>query len=286
MIQSAPQHTRARTVVANADTGGSARGASAPYVSAWTRDLWTPETRHQVPTAGTPPLSREDLITVQQLFSRIHVPWRLFLAHSLFQQITIPEVAVAVSLSKRYATNPKERMEATRTFLKTIILDGPDSPTGEAAIKRVNEVHQEMGIDPLRPAFSFVLYTLSRGLTESLANNSSIDPTFEEELALFRFMRRVGEKMGALNIPSNYGEFLESSERFKRECWDSSSSEPRKVAQSLLDNAFLRIPSALRPLVRGLVLSLVEPETLKQLGIKPPSALTRTIARLAIHHLG
>jgi len=286
VIQPAREQTRAYSVAARGEDTISAGQTSTSSSSEWGRALSTPTTREALLDDALSPLSRSDLTTVQGLFSRIHLPWRLFLADSLFQQITIPEVAVAVSLSKRYATNPKERMEATLAFLKTIVLDGPDSPTGEAAINKVNEVHQEMGIDPLRPAFSFVLYTLSRGLIRSLRNNSSIEPTFEEELALFRFMRRTGEKMGASNIPSNYEEFIESSERFKTECWSSRSSVPREVAQSLLDNAFSRVPGAVRPLLRGLVLSLVEPGVLKQLGIKPPSPLTRKIARSAIHYLG
>lgn len=43
-----------------------------------------------------------------------------------------------VSNSQRYKSDPKARFESTRTFLKTIINQGPDSPAAIEAIKEVN----------------------------------------------------------------------------------------------------------------------------------------------------
>lgn len=278
VIQSATNNARIILEPQRTDPLPAHQGTAA-QPNGWSEDLRTPSEGSSPPST---PISTRDLETVGELFSRIRIPWRIFLAHSLFQQITIPEIALTVSLSKRYAVNPKERMEATRAFLKTIILDGPDSPTGEAAIQRVNDVHREMGINPLGPAFSFVLYTLSHGLIESLRHNSSVAPSMDEELALFRFMRRVGEKMGASNIPLAYEEFVACNERFQAESWRARSNAPLEVARSIMENAFSRFPISIRPLVRSLALSLVGIEVLEQLHITPPNPLTRKVARAAI----
>jgi hypothetical protein len=224
-------------------------------------------------------LAQADLDTLRALFSRIRIPWRYFLAESLFLQISIPEIAAIVSNSRKYATDPRERFEATRNFFKTIILYGPDSPEGNAIITRVNQVHRDMGINPQSPAFSFVLYTLSCGFIDSIRRNSTHRPCPEDELALYRLMRRVSEKMGSDPLPLSYSDFVEANERFKRESWATASPTSEAVARSLLGNALARVPAAMRPFVRAAILSLVSTEVLTQLKLSQPSSLVRLAMR-------
>lgn len=241
----------------------------------WSSTLTPPRLSSQA-TPRTSELAQGDLDTLKALFSRIRIPWRFFLAESLFLQISIPEIAAIVSNSHKYATDPRERFEATRNFFKTIILHGPDSPEGDATIARVNKVHREMGVNPRSPAFSFVLYTLSSGFIDSIRRNSTHRPCLDEELALYRLMRRVSEKMGSDPLPSSYSDFIDANECFKRESWAAASPVSEEVARSLLDNALARMPVVVRPFLRAAILSLVSAEVLHQLKLRQPSSLVRS----------
>jgi hypothetical protein len=238
----------------------------------------TPE-RTRAPGEGHP-VTKEDLAAVQNLTSRIRIPWRFFIANSAFLQISIPEIAAIVSSSQRYKTDPKARIEGTRTFLKTLINEGPDSAASIAAIEKVNEVHRAIGITSDTAAFTFVIYTLSFGFIDSLRRNSSVNPSAQEELAVFHLMRRVGERMGAsVNLHSDYPAFVEANQRFQRERWASDSLKPRNLATSLLESAFARVPQAARPFLTGVALSLVAPETVRQLHLKEPPQFVRAMVR-------
>lgn len=226
------------------------------------------------------PVTPEDLAAVRNLTSRIKIPWRFFIANSAFLQISIPEIASVVAGSQRYKTDPKARIESTRTFLKTLINEGPDSPASIAVIEKVNQVHRAIGITSDTPAFTFVIYTLSHGFIESLRQTSSVHPTRKEELAVFRLMKRVGERMGAtVNMHDDYDTFVAANQQFQREQWASDSQKPQEVANSLLESAFARFSPLARPFLRAVALSLVAPETVAQLHLKEPPRLVRATIR-------
>ncbi len=250
---------------------------SASAETSWAHELIPP--RQEPQHIYDRKLRDSDLEALCSLLSRIRIPWRYFLAESLFLQISIPEIAATVSNSRKYATSPWERFEATRHFFKTVLLNGPDSPEGDAIIARVNQVHRDMGIDPKSAAFGFVLYTLSHGFIDSIRRNSAYRPSPEEELALYRLMCRVGEKMGSDPFPLAYSDFIEANEHFKSNSWAIASETSAEVARSLLDNALARIPGFVRPLVRGAILSLVSAEVLNHLKLYRPPSLVRAAVR-------
>jgi uncharacterized protein (DUF2236 family) len=251
---------------------------ASPRAQCWAEGLVIPQGEQHENVTSTL-FTPADLETLQSLFSRIRLPWRYFLAESMFLQISIPEIAATVSNSRRYTTDPQERFEATRNFFKTLVLHGPDSPEGSAVIARANQVHRDIGIDPQTSAFNFVLYTLSHGFMESIHRNSRHYPSTGEKLALYQLMRRVGEKMGASLHPTSYADFIEENEQFKRDAWEASSPLSRELARSLLDNALERMPRFMRPFMLSAILSLVSPETLLQLELPSPSQLTRSVVR-------
>jgi hypothetical protein len=191
-----------------------------------------------------------------------------------------------VSNSHRYKSDPKARIESTRTFLKTIINQGPDSPAAIEAIKEVNRVHHSLGITSNSPAFTFVIYTLSHGFIDSLRSHSSVKPTRAEELAVFRLMRRVGQRMGAtVNMHQQYEDFVSANQQFQREQWALNSTKPQEVANSLFETAFAKFPSPLRPLLRASALGLVSPETVAQLKLPPSPKLLRATIKSILRTL-
>ncbi len=283
MVYSASQRTQEHNALPSALTSGHTHTSpfvaeSIPAGTSWAQALIPP--RREPQEIYDRKLAESDLEELSFLFSRIRIPWRYFLAESLFLQISIPEIASIVSNSRKHSTDPWKRFEATRHFFKTILLHGPDSPEGDAIIARVNQVHRDMGIDPKSTAFSFVLYTLSRGFIDSIRRNSTYRPSPDEELALYRLMCRLGEKMGSDPLPRTYSDFIETNEHFKRNAWAMASATSEEVARSLLDNALARIPGFVRPLVRGAILSLVSTEVLNQLKLCPPPSLARATMRL------
>jgi hypothetical protein len=223
---------------------------------------------------------------VRGLIARIKIPWRVFIANSVFLQISIPEIASLVSKSQGYKNNPRARIESTRSFLKTVINQGPDSPAAIKAIEEVNKVHQSVGVTSNSPAFTFVIYTLSHGFIDSLRKNSSVNPTPEEELAVFRLMKRVGERMGATtNMHERYDDFVRANQQFQKEQWALNSTQPPKVASSLLERAFGEPSSPIHSLLSAVALSLVSPETVTQLNLKPPPKPVRATIRSILHAL-
>ncbi len=194
-------------------------------------------------------------------------------------QITVPEIAETVSRSQQYNRDPQNRIEATRSFLKSIILKGPDSLEGNQAIETANAVHHRLSINPQSPAFAFVLYTLSTEFIRSLRENSAVNPSFDEELALFKLVRRVGEKMGTTTGMMDYQSFIAANEEYRNAIWGLNASLPRTVAHQMLHSGLKRFPGASRRLASSVLLSLVGEPVLGQLELPHPSNTTRRVVR-------
>jgi uncharacterized protein (DUF2236 family) len=226
-------------------------------------------------------VSQEDLNAVRSMVERLHIRWRYFLVQPGFMQIMVPEIAEKVRQASRYLNDTSSRFEATRVFLKTVILEGPDSERGEEILARINSVHSHIGIDPDSRAFTFVLFTLSHQFVHSIRINTNIAPTEKEEEALFKILRRVGVKMGAHTIPERYSEFVAANKDFlcQIECGERETSQ--SVAKQLLKKGVTPLPLWYRPVAKSLALSFVEPKILDHLGIKPPPSAVRSFVKSA-----
>lgn len=255
-------------------------GPSNPVITCpWHSSLALPKTKNGAEACDDTGVIEEELNFVRTMVDRINVRWRYFLVQPGLMQIMVPEIAEKLQQVSRYLDDTVSRFESTRIFLKTVILEGPDSVKGNEIVSRINAVHSHIGINPESQAFTFVLYTLSTQFIRSIRMNSAIAPSDREEEALFKVLRRVGIKMGASNIPEEYSNFVSQNEKFLQEIEVEKKDTSQSVAKQLIEKGVAPFSPWYRPFARHLGLSFVEPHVLDHLGIMPPPLAVRRCVR-------
>lgn len=238
---------------------------------------------------GTP-LSREDLMLAQTVYLKQSLPFPLYLVGSFFAQLTAPLVSTYLSATRGFSNDAAERLNRTYTFVQTLLMYGPESPEGEAVIDQVRSQHDRLNVPVSSPEFEYIVFTLTRGVADTLREMSPFPPTPKEELAWFKLWRRVGEKLGATSIPADYEEFVSRNRALEEAYRSTQNSAAMVLGPALLSSMTQFAGPILRPLGWLCIAALISPDSAHQLGTPKLRKLERgavcTLMHLAAHVSG
>lgn len=194
---------------------------------------------------------------------------------ALFRTFGVPSIAERLASTEEFFKAPQKRYDDTDILISTMLEDGYDSPTGTAALRRMNQIHGRFQISN-----EDLLYVLSTFIYEPVRwiEKFGWRPMVEQErLATFYCWREIGKRMGIKAIPETY-EGLEAfnisyeTEQFRR-------SEPTvRIGIATRDMFLGWFPRPVRGFGALAIYSLLDDQMLDAFGFpEPPRAVKRMV---------
>ena len=231
-----------------------------------------PEATNTGPEALSP-ADREAIALCQRL-GGFTFPWDMnrALELALLKTFCVPSISGLLARSGEFEQRPRKRYDDTALMVAELLRHGPDSPTGEAVIQRMNRIHAAFAIRP-----NDYLYVLSGFVCEPIRwlkrfGWRALDPGEEE--ALFRFWQQVGARMGIATIPATLAELTAFHQAYEAQAFVEADSN-RQVADATRAMLLRDWPRPLRPLLAAGLAGLLEPQAATSLGWQRPPSLLR-----------
>lgn len=155
----------------------------------------------------------QDYQEIAYLLQCYEFPWdyERALEFALFRTYAVPSISGLLYKTGEFISRPQKRYDDTELILYEITENGFDSEQGQAALKRMNQMHGRFAI-----ANDDFLYVLSTFVFEPIRwiDRFGWRPLQEnEKQGLFQFYRELGRRMNIQSIPEDFDSF----ERYNRE---------------------------------------------------------------------
>ena len=179
-------------------------------------------------------------------------PWDITRALELamLKTFCLPSISGLLHQTGEFEQRPRKRYDDTGLMVAELLRHGPDSPEGTAVIQRLNRIHSHYAI-----ANADFLYVLSGFVAEPirwLERYGWRPLCAEEQQALFRFWRHVGERMSITDLPDTLEQLLALNQRVETTVFAAAASN-RQVADATLAMLLADWPDGLRPPLAGLL---------------------------------
>lgn len=205
-------------------------------------------------------------------------PWDITraLELALLKTFCLPSISGLLSRSGELEQRPRKRYDDTGLMVAELLRHGPDSEAGQAVIQRMNRIHGAYAIS--NDDFVYVLSTFVAEPIRWLERYGWRQLTAPEQEAMFRFWHHVGEQMGIRATPTRLDSLLGVNTAVEQRLFRPAASN-RRIADATLLMLLSDWPAPLRPLLRKLLMAVVEPEAAPFLGWKPSAAPLRHLVR-------
>lgn len=229
--------------------------------------------------AGLDPVA--DAGEIHRITAAYEFPWdyQRSLELALYRTYCVPSVSAVLSEAGNFRDEPQQRYDDTALLMAELVEHGSDSPRGKESLRVINRQHARYEITN-----DDMLYVLSTFIYEPLewidANGwRRLHP--HERLAAFHFYRGVGQRMNISDIPEDMGEFRRWRDDYEAHTfrYADSNNEIGTYTLALMCSWY---PAPLRPVVRKVVLALVDDDMTRAFGFSTPSPLLRKVAFEAI----
>jgi ER-bound oxygenase mpaB/B'/Rubber oxygenase, catalytic domain len=196
-------------------------------------------------------------------------PWDIerALELALFNTYAIPSISGVLQRTGEFVTRPRKRYDDTVLILAEIGENGLASERGEAALGRMNAMHERFKI--ANEDYLYVLSTFMLNPIDWLADYGRRAMTEREQAAWFNSYLALGRAMGISNIPTDIRQMRILRERFEVEHMVFAPSN-RVVANATLDLLLsMYLPRWLNWFGRPIVLALCKDRLVTAIGQKP-----------------
>jgi len=198
---------------------------------------------------------------------------------AFFRTFAVPSIAALLASTGEFTDRPLKRYDDTDLLISSFVEAGYDSPTGRAAIRRMNELHGRFDI-----ANEDFLYVLSTLVMEPFRWNERFGwrrATEAERTATFEFWRNVARLMNIRDLPSTYEELEAFNVAFERERFACTEAGHR-LASAMVDMFVRKLPGMPLALGRRGVYALLDDPLLDALGLPHPTAAERRAGEAAL----
>ncbi|MEY2643404.1 MAG: hypothetical protein RLZZ611_53 [Cyanobacteriota bacterium] len=192
-------------------------------------------------------------------------PWDLTrsLELALLKTFCIPAIAGLLDRTGEFAQRPRKRYDDTGLMVAELLRHGPDSSAGQAVIARMNRIHGHYAISN-----NDFLYVLSTFVAEPIRwlqryGWRALQP--DEQEALYRFWRRVGQRMQLHDIPDTLAAMLDFNSAYEQRHFSAGPAQQR-LADATLAMLLADWPAPLRPVLRRGLQALPELAVQRSLG--------------------
>jgi hypothetical protein len=198
---------------------------------------------------------------------------------ALFHTFAAPSISEILDQTGEFACRGQKRYDDTIALLREVARDGPSSPRGRAAIRRMNWIHRAYDISD--DDLAYVLATFVVVPVRWIERYGWRDLTDKEVRAAVNYYREVGRLMGIRRIPSSYARFASYLDLYERE-HHSFSEANRRLAVSLIRIFEAWFPRPVRPLTRRCIVAALGAPLRRALGLREPPVLLRVGVHLAL----
>jgi uncharacterized protein (DUF2236 family) len=221
-------------------------------------------------TEHSPP-DRDYLRTFRHAFDETF-GWEVHRALELaiFHTFAVPAISGVLDQTGEFTHRGQKRYDDTVALLREIGADGPDSPRGRAAIRRMNRIHR-----PYRISNDDLVYVLATFVVipvRWIERYGWRDLAPDEIRAAVRYYRTAGRLMGIRQIPGTYPEFAGYLDAYEAD-HHSFSEANRRLAVSLIGVIASWAPRPARPLARRCIAAALGPPLRRALGLPEPAGL-------------
>jgi hypothetical protein len=198
---------------------------------------------------------------------------------AIFHTFAVPSISMILDQTGEFARRGQKRYDDTVALLREIAVDGPVSPRGRAAVRRLNWIHRAYDIS--NSDLLYVLATFVVIPVRWIGRYGWRDLTEDEIRAAASYYRLVGRLMGIRRMPVTYAGFAGYLDAYERD-HHSFTEANRRLAVSLIGVMAGWFPRPLRPLARCFVIATLGRPLRRALGLPEPSGLTRAGVHAAL----
>ena len=218
-----------------------------------------------------------DYVEISRITATHEFPWdvRQALSLALYRTYAVPSIGELLARTREFHDRTHKRYADTGLILDAILEHGFASPTGRAAIRRMNQMHGAHAIsnDDMRYVLStFVVMPIRwidrfgwRPLTEA------------ERRAGANYWREVGRHMNIKDSPATHQEFAAYLDAYEAEHF-AYSPGGRAVSDATLALLLSFYPRPLAPLLRRFTLALLDPPLREAFRYPDPGRAVRAVA--------
>lgn len=198
------------------------------------------------------------------------------LEFALLRTFGVPSVAGLLDRTGEFTQRTQRRYDDTDLIISTMMDFGYDSEKGNAALQRMNEIHNRFKISN-----ADYLYVLSTFIFEPIrwirrCGWRQMDE--REEQALYYFWREVGIRMAIRDIPASYAAFEQYNQEFEQSHFRFTEAGKR-VATSTIAMFATWFPWPVGQYVPAIMHSVIDDTLIEALGLpRPPGWLVSLVA--------
>nr|WP_211339820.1 oxygenase MpaB family protein [Solirubrobacter pauli] len=233
------------------------------------RDHWQREIARMDPAA--------DYAEIYRLLGAHEFPWDLTqsLGLALYRTYAVPTIGELLSRTGEFERRTHKRYADTGLILEAVIQHGFGSPTGRAALRRMNQMHGAYAIS--NEDMRYVLSTFVVVPTRWIARFGYRPLSEVERVASTNYYRELGRHMNIKAIPETYDAFATLLDEYEREHF-AFSPGGRAVSDATLRLLVGFYPRPLRELLRRVTLTLLDDPLRAAFRYPDPGARARALA--------
>ena len=193
---------------------------------------------------------------------------------ALFRTFAVPSIGQLLDSAGEFHHDSQKRYDDTDILISTMLEDGYDSPSGHAALRRMNQIHRHFPISN-----NDYLYVLSTFVFEPIRWNERFGwrrMVEQERLANFYCWREIGRRMNIRDIPESYSAFDHFNRSYEEQHF-SPSDATQRVGIAGRDMFLAWCPPITRGLASQAIYSLLDDELLMAFGFPAPSPAVRRL---------
>ncbi len=212
-----------------------------------------------------------DYNEILNITSRHEFPWDYLQGTGIafMRDYGVPSISRLLHQTGEFEKSGMKRYDDTLLIGEESTIDGIDSERGHAAVRRLNRIHGHYDIP--NHEFAYVLATTIVGPVRWIETYGWRGLDENELIAITRVTTRFGELMGIKGLPNTYDGYLNLLVDYEREHFAPDPANTA-LAEASIDIARATMPAPARPLVRPMVLALMDQPLLDALGLDRPRA--------------
>ncbi len=198
---------------------------------------------------------------------------------AIFHSFAAPGISEMLDGTGEFGQRGQKRYDDTVALLREMAREGPKSPRGRAAIRRMNWIHRRYEIR--NDELLYVLATFVVVPVRWIGVYGWRDLTDREVRAAVNYYREIGSLMGIRQIPATYEGFSSYLDAYEDQ-HHSFSEANRRLALSLIGVFEAWFPRLIRPLTRRCIIAALGQPLRRTLGLPEPSGLVRGGVHVAL----
>ena len=198
---------------------------------------------------------------------------------ALFRTFAVPEIGHLLQRTRAFTEQTQKRYDDTTIIIDEAGLYINGQSDDRTAIRRLNHMHGSYDIPNDQMVYVLTTFVVPAVRWIDRYGYRPMNPL--EVASSVRYWQRMGELMGIHDIPEDYAAFEAYYDSYERDRF-AFSTAGREVADATLNLMASWYPALVRPLVREIAISLMDPELRRALRYDAPSAMVSRVTQAAL----